>query len=484
MGYLEGSIQSHLATLKKFQEYLPTLLESTSSQNPLEIPQLYDSGSVLSWLLLLKSFSRSVTALRTTLKRNNLANLLLDLIRLIHEIFEKFTLNNVKASNFLKAEMKVMEITLGCICNFVVEFSNLQSYIISNGIVDIISSILEDPLFNSDRPWTPREREFVFEDVNTDKVKTNSLWVLRHLMYNCQNYEKLELLSKISMETILEFINDPCWKVQEQCFQLIRNLTCNSRKVINMLLREFKDVEYSTESGLSGQTSVGSTYLFEYLARKMKLLSPDDTIQKKILEGILYIIVNLAAVNENKKRLVIEQDEILGIIADILSENSKNKEAQKYHYGNDTNLKLACLWILNNLLWNSSIDHYAQFGVEDYSSDVENNSGEEGESTSEEKGSMLLDLRKPDMMSSSNNSNRNIAGDTEEMFVRSNEMESMSVSSAAKSRCQKLVAIGIRSLVKDNVFDESLSVREKARTLLYHMDAILKGGETDEGTDD
>ena len=52
LGYLEGSIQSHLATLKKFQEYLPTLLESTSSQNPLEIPQLYDSGSVLSLSLI------------------------------------------------------------------------------------------------------------------------------------------------------------------------------------------------------------------------------------------------------------------------------------------------------------------------------------------------------------------------------------------------------------------------------------------------
>ncbi|CAI7251761.1 CPS_collapsed_G0028030.mRNA.1.CDS.1 [Saccharomyces cerevisiae] len=109
------------------------------------------------------------------------------------------------------------------------------------------------------------------------------------------------------------------------------------------------------------------------------------------MEGILYIIVNLAAVNENKKQLVIEQDEILNIMSEILVETTTDSSS----YGNDSNLKLACLWVLNNLLWNSSVSHYTQYAIE--------NGLEPGHSP-----------------------------------------------------------------------NESLSVREKARTLLYHMDLLLK----------
>lgn len=51
---------------------------------------------------------------------------------------------------------------------------------------------------------------------------------------------------------------------------------------------------------------------------------------------------------------------------------------------------------------------------------------------------------------------------------------SRAANSAAIKRCKKLVDMGIYDLVKQNVFDESLSVREKARTLQYHMDMLLK----------
>ncbi|CAI4964982.1 BBT_HP_G0054440.mRNA.1.CDS.1 [Saccharomyces cerevisiae] len=452
------------------------------------LPPIYDHDFVAAWLLLLKSFSRSVSALRTTLKRNKIAQLLLQILSKTYTLTKECYF---AGQDFMKPEIMIMGITLGSICNFVVEFSNLQSFMLRNGIIDIIEKMLTDPLFNSKKAWDDNEgeRRIALQGIPVHEVKANSLWVLRHLMYNCQNEEKFQLLAKIPMNLILDFINDPCWAVQAQCFQLLRNLTCNSRKIVNILLEKFKDVEYKIDPQTGNKISIGSTYLFEFLAKKMRLLNPLDTQQKKAMEGILYIIVNLAAVNENKKQLVIEQDEILNIMSEILVETTTDSSS----YGNDSNLKLACLWVLNNLLWNSSVSHYTQYAIENGLEPGHSPSDSENPQSTVTIGynesvaggySRGKYYDEPDGDDSSSNANDdedddNDEGDDEgDEFVRTpaakGSTSNVQVTRATVERCRKLVEVGLYDLVRKNITDESLSVREKARTLLYHMDLLLK----------
>ena len=463
--HLEFGMETHLKLLKDFLSHKQVIMDSCDKAEML--PPLYDSQLVVAWLLLLKSFSRSVSALRTSLKRNKLAELLLELLQTTYQVTQEC---GFAGKEFLSAEIDVMGITLGCICNFVVEFSNLQSFMLSNGIVDITGEILKPTIGTC---------LSAIHEFKANAVKTNALWVLRHLMYNCQNAEKLDLLSKIPMSTILEYINDPSWPVQEQCFQLIRNLTCNSRKVVNILLEKFKDIKFENDPKTSARIGRGTTYLFQFLARKIKLIDPTDIIQRKTLEGVLYIIVNLAAVNENKKELVIEQDEILSLLGDILSETRQKVE----RYGNDSKLKLASLWVLNNLLWNSTISNYTQYALEGYAPSQKDEAGSNQSPMSPFAGegdineSMINDEEEDDEDEENNNDPDDDDDDEGNEFVHGSSSTtdlSRAANSAAIKRCKKLVDMGIYDLEKQNVFDESLSVREKARTLQYHMDMLLK----------
>lgn len=489
---LGKDIKSHIDLLTEFTQYY---LSTSSMQldiegNPTNYPPFYDSRLVLAWLQLLKSFSRSVTALRTKLQKAHLTE---TLTKLLNASYKLTQVAYNAGGDFLKRELEIIGLTLGNICNFMVEFSSLQASVLQTDILGTIKEILYDNLFNPHSETNMNhERANAFKGLNLEDIKTYSLWVLRHLMYNCQNAEKMKLLERIPFDIILDFINDPSWPVQEQCFQLLRNLTCNSRRVVNLLLEKFKYVEYKTNPITGMNEQVGSTYLFEYLARKMRLLDIRNKTQRKTLEAILYIINNIAAVNENKKKLVVEQNEILDILKDILSESSQNLTK----YGNDSELKLASLWVLNNLLWNSSLSTYTQYVLEGYSATAGNNynnsnsinsSSEESINISSNPLDNANDDSKPfeEEISSSLEGQQRSLEDTmdneDKEFIHpygtdqsNNNTSSVHANDSTVERCKRLADIGLYSLVKQNIFDESLDVREKARTLLYHMDLLLK----------
>ncbi|SMN21156.1 similar to Saccharomyces cerevisiae YIL017C VID28 Protein involved in proteasome-dependent catabolite degradation of fructose-1,6-bisphosphatase (FBPase) [Maudiozyma saulgeensis] len=441
MHQLKKDIEGHISLLQDFLVNKQIFVGMNRN-----LPVLNNSEKVVVWLELLKSFSRSTAALRTTLKKNNLTKNIMTLLNLTYSIMKDcyFT-----GSNFLQTEIKIMGLSLGILCNFIVEFSNVQYFLTDQGIVDLCSDILTDPLFNPKKTWRNLTRKMAFDDLYVEEVKTNTLWVIRHLMYNSQNHEKLELLDKISIDTILDFVNDPCWTVQQQCFQVLKNLTCNSRKVINFLLERFKNVRYMVDPVDGSRVAVGSTYLFEFLARKLRLLDVHDLSQKRTLEAILYIIVNIAAVNENKKELVLEQTDILRLIYQILSETPGNSEK----YGNNSELKLACLWILHNILWDSNMQEDSQSVL--YSNSQERHgSNSENSSTSTSASSQTLERVE---------STRNYSG------IRPN------TSMKTVARCERLQELGFRDLVKTAVLDTNINVRQKATNLDDLMFKLLNG---------
>ena len=503
---LRDDIESHINLLNEFIEYHHTISNNGTNKGTM-FPTLHDSKLVLAWLQLLKSFSRSVTLLRTKLQKAQLTETLAKMLNILYKLTHvAYDVGN----DFLKIELDIMGLTLGNICNFMVEFSSLQASVLQTDIISTIKDILTDNLFNPNSEKNlNKERTNAFKALKLQNIKTYSLWVLRHLMYNCPNSEKMKLLQRIPLDVILDFINDPDWPVQEQCFQLLRNLTCNSRRVVNLLLEKFKYVEYRVDSKSGLNKQIRSTYLFEYLARKMSLLDMRDKAQRKTLEAILYIINNIAAVNENKKRLVVEQDDILEILKDILSESSQNQSK----YGNDSELKLASLWVLNNLLWNSSLSTYTQYVLEGYTATAENsenknasyistnnnntagledtqNSSDSGRSSSEENTYNSNNELKPySLLTKEDRSNETGEEYNEEeddnkeddgfihpfrITTRGSNRRSVHANDSTVERCKKLEAVGLYDLIRQNIFDDSLDVREKARTLLYHMDLLLE----------
>ncbi|CCH63155.1 hypothetical protein TBLA_0J01600 [Henningerozyma blattae CBS 6284] len=482
LNHLENSLDNHLDILKDFLSNEDQLRDLVSNKG-ITLPPIYDSEFTFCWLILLKAFSRSVTTLRAYLKKKRFAEQIYLIVKLTYQVIDTC---DFAGKTFLEGEIKIMGAALGCICNFVMEFSSLQCQLLESGVEEMVGEILKNPKFKS-----VQQQSIAFDPLFSEETKTiirtNSLWVLRHLMYNCQIVEKLELLKKIPLSIILEFINDPSWDVQVQCFELLRNLTCNSRKIVNMLLKNFRVAE--NDSFHDAKTlPANSTYLFDFLAKKLRLLNALVPVEEKILEAILYVIVNIAAVNERKKQMVFEQDEILEIIKEILTEDIDTKNSK---YGNNSLLKLVSIWALSNLLWDSTLSLYAQYTLDPNSNfgikDVDNDKGYSLDSrhVSYSRASRSIT---PNAASNFNESGTNIhivddeselRGYTKEYdeFVHGNDTVDgvpAETNTAIIERCQKLVDLGFYDLVKSKEFDDSLLVREKARVLAEHMDHLMR----------
>ena len=448
-----------------------------------DLSPLYNSELTLAWLLLLKSFSRSVAALKTTLKRNKIAELSLMLLRGTYDIIKECY---PAGKTLLETEMKIMGLALGCTSNFVIEFADIQDYLLDSGIITFAKDLLADPLFNPGVEWTDFQRREAFRDISVTEVKTNILWLLRHLVYNSQDQNKLNLLERIDLSTILSFTNDPSWSVQEQCFQLLRNLSCNSKRVIDILLETFERQAPPLESA-----SAGSSPFFYFLVQKMHALDTSKAAQCKTLEAILYMIVNIAAVDETKKQLVIEQDEILKILCIILEE-SPVQNARKY--GNNNELKLATLWILHNLLWSSGVADFNKFSLVSSFHSSRRNSLQQNNYESLDPKSPLQSPSSPG--SESQGTRRLISAlggvtspkrpkgtDKEKQEGEEEEKDGFLISSMATSlgtagssktieRCRKLMDFGFYDLVRQNLHDYNLNVEQKARSLLDLMDKL------------
>lgn len=326
--------------------------------------------------------------------------------------------------------------------------------------------------------------------ISTAGVQTNALWVLRHLMYNSHNDEKLELLSIIPMEVILQFVNNRNWLVQEQCFQLLRNLTCNSRRVVNMLLESFSDSDSSLDSSKSGGR-IESTYLFEFLAHKLKMLDSNDLNQRKTLEGVLYVIVNITATNENKRQLVIEQDELLRLIKSILAENAESDHTAH----SKTDIQIASLWILTNLIWASTTSNFHMHATEPHSvmdldetnptrsggsEDMQQNKTQSQESDDPYDEDMSDSFKEDDEENQDEEGGGSspFADNTGliDRFERSKQVRGASkLKISAAERCFKLVKMGFYDIVKLKTLDTQLRVREQAKLLLFHMELLRKG---------
>lgn len=479
--YMENAFSTHLDLVVDFHQNYKSLSELAP------LPPLFDSELVTNWAKCLKSCSRSVGVLRTSLKRNKLAEFSLKLAKEVFSLVSD-TFNG-EISELLNQELILLGELLGAMSNFVVEFSSLRTLMKKNGIISLIKNIFDSPLFNAEylkesgikrfeqnNPISKFQSEAnIAEQMNI--IQTNSLWVLRHLIYNSETCDKLELLSEVNLESILQFVNVEDPDVLNQCFQLLRNLTCNSRKVINMILERFRNIELQKREDRDNIASSNGNRFLEFLAHKLRTVFYDDKYysDNKIAEALLYIVVNFSAINEYKRNLIIEQDDLLEIVKEYIIVQ-KGDEITK-----------ACIWIITNLIWDSSIQHspYNNSLPENGNPHFEGNWARndsnsflpvvtDTEGDAEVSLPLTTNFQEANMSEEDEDIEEEI--DPQREFVRGS-LASNTVSgfSPALERFKKLDRLGFSEAVKQILdWNGDLDVKERAKTLLYQMETFRK----------
>lgn len=377
---------------------------------------------------LLRSLSRSVSILRSYLYETNIVDNLLNILKVPEERLMKMKNKNLV---FIKAEILLKTVILSILSNLVLDFSPLRNDLLNNNLLEIISELLLSTTHNS--------------------IKSNCLWVVRHIIYNETPINRDKSIEKIGITQILRFCNDDDLMIQEQAFNVLRNLTCSSKIHVNKLLNNFLDDNREN-------------YFFQFIYEKLSSISFKASKNDGILESIIFIVVHIAAISEVKRELIIKNELLLEKIRDILA-NSDNNE-----------VKLACIWLIINLTWIENVSNTGSGFRGDFMPSQTNNffedqdvMDEDDEEEEEEEEEYMDSHEEPPPrrtlrshgLRGSEFQNSNANGDE----------------NAAK-RANILNRIGYTKVLSDLLESESIDLRERVRTALFNLNQFTRNEAT------
>ncbi|ORZ01688.1 armadillo-type protein [Syncephalastrum racemosum] len=171
-----------------------------------------------------KSLSRSVSNLRTSLVDAGVTAPLL---------------------NLLKDESSVVQAAAcGALCNLALDFSPMKKSVIEGGAV---------------------ERFVQYSRSGDAKLQLNGVWALNSLLYKSDLQAKKSIMKVLTYDSLLELLHDPNPDIQEQALEMLRNLVCGQREVIEMVIdgigkEDLLDVlesklQVTSNMGLEGEDS-------------------------------------------------------------------------------------------------------------------------------------------------------------------------------------------------------------------------------------
>lgn len=236
----------------------------------------------------LKSISRSTGILRTFLNDDKLCEYLIELIKL-DERKELISLQNV---------------SLSILSNFVLSFSPLRN-LISN----------------------PSTLELVFHKLDNTKdelIKINCLWILKNLIHEETSIKKEMIFQKFDLKKLVAYCgadNNP--EIINESICIIRNLIWNSKSFINKFSKLFIDGDEGFVNYFCG----------------LLLMQFKEGKNIEIMENLLFLIVNISSSSEQKRELLVRNDDLLFIISKILQSFDKER----------SQLRSVCVWLLINL---------------------------------------------------------------------------------------------------------------------------------------
>jgi len=441
-------------TIKKILEFhhaniVQYIKDGKSCEDEKELEELIIASNHLtvSTCYLLRSLSRSVSILRSYLYETNIVDNLLNILKIPENSFTKIQNKNLI---IIKSEILLKTVILSILSNLVLDFSPLRNDLLNNNLIDIVSELLLTTNHNS--------------------IKSNCLWVIRHIIYNETPINRDKSIEKIGIQKILQFCNDEDLNIKQQAFNVLRNLTCSSKLHVNKLLNNFLD-------------NNKENYFFQFIYEKLININIKDSRNDGLLESIIFIIVHIAAISEIKRELIIKNQLLLTKIGDILI------------YSENTEVKLACIWLIINLTWienvsnsngafrgdftptaSRSVNFFEDQDIIDEDEDVDVEEEEEDDDDEDEEINLhSVNTNTPRRILRSqtnlNNNSRNSRN-----FETQGDLNINGDANASK-RATILNKIGFTKILSDLLDNENIDLRERVRTALFNLNQFnTRGG--------
>jgi len=159
--------------------------------------------AVLPTCQLIRSLSRSVRSLRTTILDAGLVPLVLTLLK-----------------DEVRQESPLLISLCAVLCNLVLDFSPVKTLIANDTI--LLSKLVRLACSSS-----------------SSELKSNILWALKNLLYLADPTIKAALLGQFNPQELISLLNDMDSSVQEQALTMLRNLACEGETDITILLDFF-----------------------------------------------------------------------------------------------------------------------------------------------------------------------------------------------------------------------------------------------------
>lgn len=291
--------------------------------------------------------------------------------------------------------LEVRTAAMAAVCNLVLEFSPLRKPILDQGILPVIVA-------GARSRYIP--------------LRLNSVWALKHMVYGDDMQTKGLVLQEAGFPLLMKLCNDPEIQVQEQALDFIRNLIARSDNYIDKLF-----------------DSVGVDTLFELLDRKLSMrpLNTDEDSQSddallttepyytEIVVAAAYILVHIAAGCDHHRQTIISHESVLKKVITLMAHERDE-------------VRLACLWIILNLTW------------------IE----EPPRTNSSDDLMMAIDDTATGSSAASPSS-------TQAFYL-----------DVYKKRAFTLVRLGVRERLAALKNDRVLDVREKTKTAIYQIDSL------------
>lgn len=215
----------------------------------------------------IRALSRLVQALRTNLVDSGVGMAVLDIIMTARESPEA-GMTAVEAEAY---DRRVLSAALAVICNCVNDFSPLRGVYLAHGLL-------------------PRLVQFVRAD---DDLRRDSLWAIKNLLTKTSVEEKREIMAVLQWEKLIELFDHPDPRIQEQAFNIVRNLSeneegidlCFSEIGIDILLDRLRAALESNDDDVTLQASLA-------LANLVNSSEPNYTTRISNFPRLLSILHN------------------------------------------------------------------------------------------------------------------------------------------------------------------------------------------------
>jgi len=192
---------------------------------------------------------------------------------------------------------KVRVVALATLCNLALDFSLLRQTLIERSIVPVVVGLVD-----------------VTQEID---VRTQSLWMLKNLVYKASLDVKQVLLEHLSPQALMSLMidaNNP--GLMEQALILMRNLVSGHETHVQLIL------------DWCGQ----DLCIFEAMA--VHLNSSDLACIKQVL----YIVCNIASGGRLHKMMLMAQQDLISRVVELMSADCPEA-------------RLAAVWCIINLTW-------------------------------------------------------------------------------------------------------------------------------------